>query len=112
MKKFLLAILLTAMSLIASDLFIQKGHYSITYDSMHLPSNEQLGLLGTNYLYDFGNAYMGLGIYSAVSGHRGGFFTGGVEAGYTYPLSQHISFDVLASLQEEVVVVRHHKAVG
>jgi len=94
MKKLLVGTLLTAMPLMASDLFIQKGHYSITYDSMHLPSNEQLGLLGTNYFYDFGNAYVGIGIYSAVSGHRGGFFTGGVEAGYTYPLSRYIALDV------------------
>jgi len=93
MNKLLLATLLTTVSLIASDLFIQEGHYSVTYDSMRLPSNEQLGLLGTNYFYDFGNTYVGLGIYSAVSGHRGGFFTGGVEAGYTYPLSRHIYLD-------------------
>ena len=93
MKKILVTTLLTAIPLMASDLFIQKGHYSITYDSMHLPSNEQLGLLGTNYFYDFGNAYVGVGIYSAVSGHRGGFFTGGVEAGYAYPFSRCIALD-------------------
>ncbi|MFK5881897.1 MAG: hypothetical protein QM482_06750 [Sulfurospirillum sp.] len=93
MKKILIFTFATALSLLSSDLFIQKGHYSITYDSLILPGNEKLGLLGTGYLYDFDHAYLGLGVYSAVSGQRGGFFTGGLEAGYKYTLGRNFSLD-------------------
>lgn len=54
-----------------------------TYEQIDLPDNETMGLLGTNYLLHLNrNIYAGLGIYSAVSGKRGGFFTGGLEAGF------------------------------
>ena len=62
-----------SVPLLAGGLFVQKGHYGVTYDVLTLPHNEKMGLLGTSYLYDFGHAYVGLGIYSAVTGHRGGF---------------------------------------
>ncbi len=78
----------------ANDLFIQKGHFSITYDSLSLPNNENLGLLGTSYLYDFQhNIYFGIGVYSAVTGERGGFFTGGVELGKKIRLYKNIYTD-------------------
>ncbi len=91
-KIFINTIFIT-VSLFGSDLFIQKGHYQLSYDNLKLPSNEKLGLFGTSYLYDFNNAYLGLGIYSAVSGKRGGFFTGGFEAGYKIGLIDHLSLD-------------------
>lgn len=93
MKKIFLFIFALTLSLYSNDLFIQKGHYSISYDNLTLPANEKLGLLGTSYLYDFDSAYLGLGVYSAVSGKRGGFFTGGVEAGYRFGLGHNFSLD-------------------
>lgn len=91
-KKLLITSCLSA-PLLAGMLFVQKGHYTFTYDPLTLPNNEKMGLLGTDYLYNFGNAYVGLGIYSAVSGHRGGFFTGGIEGGYTLPLYGSLALD-------------------
>lgn len=93
MNKIFLTTVFLTMSLIASDLFVQKGHYQITYDNLKLPENESMGLLGTSYLYDFNDSYIGLGIYSAVSGHRGGFFTGGLETGYRYNLVKNLSIE-------------------
>ena len=82
-----------SMPLLAGMLFVQKGHYTFTYDTLTLPKNEKMGLLGTDYLYNFGHAYVGIGIYSAVSGHRGGFFTGGIDGGYTLPLYDNLALD-------------------
>jgi len=93
MKKIFLFLLIATTSLFSNDLFIQKGNYLITYDNLELPNNEKLGLLGTSYIYNFDNLYLGLGIYSAVSGERGGFFTGGIEAGYKVELVNNIFLD-------------------
>jgi len=60
---------------------IQKGHVGVSYDYLTLPQNEKMGLLGSSYLYDFKYGYLGVGVYSAVAGKRGGFFTGGLEFG-------------------------------
>lgn len=55
-------------------------HLVISYDPLRLPKKEAMGLLGTAYLLPVApNAYLGLGVYSAVAGRRGGFFTGGFE---------------------------------
>ncbi|VAY86336.1 hypothetical protein MNB_ARC-1_990 [hydrothermal vent metagenome] len=93
MKKLLIFLFFIVSSLFSSDLFIQKGHYLVTYDNLKLPNNENLGLLGTSYVYDFENYYLGLGIYSAVSGERGGFFTGGIEGGYRYRFLNDFTLD-------------------
>jgi len=61
------------------------GKYRFTYEEVMLPGNESMGLLGGNYLLGRNEgSYLGLGIYGAVTGDRGGFFVGGVEAGYAY----------------------------
>lgn len=93
MKRLLIFILCTVVSLFSSDLFLQKGYYGVTYDNLKLPNSEKLGLLGTSYIYDFNNLYLGLGIYSAVSGQRGGFFTGGIESGYKVEIIDNFIFD-------------------
>jgi hypothetical protein len=54
----------------------------LTFEEMDLPANEKMGLFGSSYLLRLNrNIYAGLGIYSAVTGKRGGFFTGGLEMG-------------------------------
>jgi hypothetical protein len=61
-------------SSVADDLAIRDGFYRLSYDSLSLQDNEELGLFGTNYLLNFDDSYLGLGVYSAVDGERGGFF--------------------------------------
>jgi hypothetical protein len=59
-----------------------------------LPGNEHLGLVGASYLLEIRPwLYGGPGVYGAVSGQRGGFFTGGVEAGVRRKLAGPLSFD-------------------
>lgn len=80
-------------SSIANDLKVRDGFYRLSYDTLTLPDNETLGLFGTGYFLNFDDSYMGLGIYSAVDGQRGGFFTGGVELGHKFELGGGFALD-------------------
>lgn len=55
----------------------QKGFAELSFLSVNMPEDEKnLGLAGVHYnLYLNKWAYAGLGIYGAVAGERGGFFT-------------------------------------
>lgn len=53
-------------------------------------NNEHLGLLETSYLFNLNKIYLGISVYSAVSGKRGGFFTGGIVGGIKFPISKFI----------------------
>jgi len=66
----------------------------LTFEELELTGNENMGLLGSSYLVHLNrNLYTGLGIYSAVTGRRGGFFTGGLETGFKKKLGQDWEFD-------------------
>lgn len=74
---------------------ILDGGYRFAYDHISLPDNEKMGLLSGNYLLDVNEyVYFGLGIYGAVHGKRGGFFTGGLEAGLKYPFRKGFGLDL------------------
>jgi len=92
-RALLLLLLLIFGSAIANDLKVRDGFYRLSYDALTLPSDETLGVFGTNYLLNFDNSYLGLGVYSAVDGVRGGFFTGGVELGHQLDLVSGFSLD-------------------
>jgi len=83
MKKLIifLAILLNAE--------IINNTFRVSYQNLSF-DKEKLGLFETSYLFDFNNFYTGIGIYSACSGKRGGFFTGGIENGYKLYLNKFI----------------------
>ena len=51
-------------------------------------NKEHMGLVESSYLFDFDNFYSGIGIYSAVTGKRGGFFVGGIDIGVNYPINK------------------------
>jgi hypothetical protein len=91
LSQILLLILLTHTA--DARVFVIDNSVRATYEELTLPGNEQLGLLGINYLIDHNfndraSFYYGLGVYSAVSGIRGGFFTGGAEAGLQYRIGK------------------------
>jgi hypothetical protein len=49
-------------------------------ENLRLPGGERVGLSGGTLLFDAGDDWwVGPAVYGAVSGHRGGFFVGGVE---------------------------------
>ncbi|MDP9045206.1 MAG: hypothetical protein M3O01_10430, partial [Pseudomonadota bacterium] len=50
------------------------------YEVVRLPQGERMGLVGGSLLFDIGNDWaLGPAVYGAATGHRGGFFAGGVE---------------------------------
>jgi len=56
-----------------------------------------MGLLGGNYLFELNNnLYSGLGIYGAVKGRRGGFFTGGLHTGWRNTIVSKYFIDINA----------------
>lgn len=73
----------------------QKGFFKIDYLSTEMPLDEKnLGLAGIHYnlfLNDW--AYTGIGMYGAVAGIRGGFFTLGVNAGIKKNIFSNLYLD-------------------
>ncbi len=66
---------------------LDRNNIRVTYETLTLPGDEAMGLVGLNYQQMFGTYwYGGLGVYGAAAGERGGFFTGGFEGGIRYPL--------------------------
>ncbi len=63
----------------------EHAAFRATYEVLTLPGDESMGLLGLNYLISLTPwLYSGLAVYSAESGKRGGFFTGGLDAGLMF----------------------------
>ncbi len=60
------------------NLHIRTGQVRFSFEKLDMPrSRENLGLLGFSYLFDLDRGlYAGMGGYGAMSGERGGFFTG------------------------------------
>ncbi|MFY9243613.1 MAG: hypothetical protein WAO74_11355 [Polaribacter sp.] len=106
MKKFLLllVIVLCIQSLVAQvdkipkkktqEAFGKLDFLSIDMPETDIPNEKNMGFTGIHYnlmLNDW--AYAGLGIYGAVSGNRGGFFTLGVNAGIKKYLGESFYID-------------------
>ena len=66
----------------------------VSYERLTLPGDETLGLLGIHLLARHGKVYGGLAAFGAVTGQRGGFFTGGFEAGLRQPVSADWHLDI------------------
>ncbi|UFH59205.1 hypothetical protein [Sulfurovum mangrovi] len=65
---------------------LDQNRLRLTYESVELPQDESMGLVGLNYQIALGSyGYGGLGVYGAAAGERGGFFVGGFEGGMRYP---------------------------
>lgn len=102
MKKylFLIAIIFSSQFLIAQNEIVpekktQKAFGKIDFLSIKLPENEpNMGYTGIHYnlmLNDW--SYAGVGLYGAVTGNTGGFFTLGVNAGIKKYLSDDFYVD-------------------
>lgn len=68
----------------ASNVVIHKpSMFKLGFEHITLPGNESMGMLGTTYLIEVApSLYMGPAAYGAISGQRGGFFTGGAEVAW------------------------------
>jgi len=90
-----MCLVLYCFSIQAQQLPVIKNHLAFSYDNLQLPDNESMGLLGGNYLFDLNyNFYSGLGVYGAVKGRRGGFFTGGLDVGWRYFIFRNFFIDL------------------
>lgn len=82
--------------LFSEEVTIHKNLFRTTFETVELPSNiKPMGLIGVNYLrkIDDSNFYFGPGVYGALTGERGGFFSGGLEIGYELPVTENLSLD-------------------
>jgi len=70
-----------------------KNKLVFSFDQIDVVENEKMGLLGGSYLYPLGSGFhTGLGVYGAVTGDRGGFFTGGLQLTWDKDLTQKYFF--------------------
>ncbi|NVJ89621.1 MAG: hypothetical protein HWD82_09305 [Flavobacteriaceae bacterium] len=93
----------TTVSLAQNDNYFEKrtqkafgkiDFLSIDMPTTTIPNEKNMGFTGIHYNLMINNwAYAGLGIYGAVTGERGGFFTLGVNAGIKSYLSESFYFD-------------------
>lgn len=77
----------------------QNSFFAIDFLSVDMPTNDlgldedHMGLSGIHYNLKYKNFYTGLGMYGALRGKRGGFFTLGVNAGFQSQLSKKLFID-------------------
>lgn len=91
----LIALLFPLAAATAYEVTIHQNSFRTTYETVKLPNNEDMGFIGINYLYESNiGFYYGLGVYGAMTGQRGGFFTGGLEVGYQLHLHENIALDL------------------
>ncbi|BCL74346.1 hypothetical protein JHS3_00820 [Jeongeupia sp. HS-3] len=68
--------------------------FRLGYETIKLPGDEHLGLLGGTYLIEtIPGLYVGPAAYGAVSGQRGGFFTGGWETAWRQPIYSRLMLE-------------------
>ena len=78
---------------------IHKGFFVVDYVSVDMPTSDlgldepHMALTGVHYNLDLTHFYAGLGIYGAVRGRRGGFFTLGVDLGFRSYLNDTFFLD-------------------
>ena len=75
----------------------ESGRVRVSFEDIPVSATEDMGTMGVHYdVKPFGNSdvYMGIGGYGALTGDRGGFFTGGVTLGY----HRYIADDVIDGL--------------
>ncbi len=67
---------------------------SLSYEELRLGGQETMGLLGGSYAVRPGGPIdVGLAVFGAARGERGGFFTGGATAGLHHMLTGRLHFD-------------------
>ena len=73
----------------------QKGRLKMDFLSIEMPENEDnMSLAGIHYNFQLNDwSYLGIGMYGAVTGIRGGLFTLGVSAGIKKNLFKNLYFD-------------------
>lgn len=72
----------------------RPASFRLGFEEIKLPGNEKMGMVGGTYLLEaLPNFYVGPAAYGAMTGQRGGFFTGGFEAAYRIPLTDQLGVE-------------------
>ncbi|MEN9659824.1 MAG: hypothetical protein RL571_3289 [Pseudomonadota bacterium] len=88
--------------LIASQAYAEPGEslnqnpaaFKLGFETITLPNDENMGMIGGSYLIEtLPGLYLGPAAYGAITGERGGFFTGGAEITYRLPINNCLSVD-------------------
>jgi len=83
----------------AEELYpLTHGALNLSYETLTLPGSESLGLAGMGMVVDLNSRvvpgwYGGLSAYGAMTGQRGGFFTGGFASGLSIPVRKEITLN-------------------
>ena len=79
----------------ADGLSSRPTQVRVNFESVALPGDERMGLLGTSYLIEFGRGLSaGPAVYGAIAGQRGGLFTIGAELNWQRRLSGPLWLDL------------------
>ena len=81
MREGALAALVFASPLLAGGPQTIPLRTTFRAETLRLPGDEPLGLVGLSSTANFGSFYLGPGLYGAARGDRGGLFTFGLEGG-------------------------------
>lgn len=74
---------------------LQPASFRLTMETLTLPAKEHMGLAGIHFVKKVSNQwYGGIAAFGAVTGERGGFFTGGFDVGWKQPLYSHGQLDI------------------
>jgi|FLOH01.1.fsa_nt_gi hypothetical protein len=94
MKSVILIFILSSLLLSENSPHLKHASIQTSYENLTLANGEDMGLIGVNYLlHPNDHFYYGLGTYGAVTGDRGGFFTGGFTTGVKYELVKDLYID-------------------
>ena len=86
--------LIAFSTLNAEAIKTQKSAFRTSFESVKISDDEDMGLVGIAYLFEPNDYfYYGLNVYGTLSGKRGGFFTGGLNTGFKYPLYEKLYLD-------------------
>lgn len=75
--------------------FISRpASFRLGFETIKLPGHESMGMAGGSYLIEtLPNLYLGPAAYGAMTGKRGGFFTGGGEVAYRLPITSKLGLE-------------------
>ena len=81
-----------------TDLTARPVEVRFGYERLQLPGSETMGLVGGSYLLQIApetvpGLLFGPAAYGAITGQRGGFFTGGAELAWKKPLFSRLSLE-------------------
>ncbi len=102
-KRFIIAIVFFSFSFSISAASIlnintTKTRIRADYELVKVNEDEDMGMLGIHYDFfpfeKYRNWYLGVGSLGAIHGDRGGFFTGGLTAGWLHPITTNHSIDI------------------